>query len=92
MTEHSSDYYQRLVDESALEEFLTREIGPAETFDVARHEQGHSNETLFVTWGDRELVVRRPPPGQTAETARDVLREIASSTRCRTQPSRSRRR
>ena len=75
MTERSTDYYQRLVDESALEEFLAREIGPAETFDVARHEQGHSNETLFVTWGDRELVVRRPPPGQTAETAHDVLRE-----------------
>ncbi|KZX47395.1 phosphotransferase family protein [Haloarcula sp. K1] len=75
MTERSSDYYQRLVDEDALESFFTREIGPVETFDVARHEQGHSNETLFVTWGDRELVVRRPPPGQTAETAHDVLRE-----------------
>ena len=44
-------------------------------FSVQRHEAGHSNETLFVTAGDRELVVRRPPPGETAETAHDVLRE-----------------
>jgi aminoglycoside phosphotransferase (APT) family kinase protein len=42
---------------------------------VRRHRAGHSNETLFVTWGDRELVVRRPPPGEVAETAHDVLRE-----------------
>jgi len=28
-----------------------------------------------VTWGERTLVIRRPPPGDTAETAHDVLRE-----------------
>ncbi|MFB6244596.1 MAG: phosphotransferase family protein, partial [Halobaculum sp.] len=47
----------------------------APTFTVERHGAGHSNETLFVTFGDRELVVRRPPPGETAATAHDVLRE-----------------
>ncbi|MEZ3115140.1 phosphotransferase family protein [Halobaculum sp. MBLA0147] len=47
----------------------------ADAFAVERHREGHSNETLFVTYGDRELVVRRPPPGETAETAHDVLRE-----------------
>lgn len=71
----SEEYFDRLVDENALREFLADELGPADTFDVRRHEQGHSNETLFVEWGDRELVVRRPPPGETAETAHDVLRE-----------------
>jgi aminoglycoside phosphotransferase (APT) family kinase protein len=69
------DYFQRLVDEEALAEFLIEQVGPAEEYDVRRHEQGHSNETLFVTWGDCELVIRRPPPGETAETAHDVLRE-----------------
>jgi aminoglycoside phosphotransferase (APT) family kinase protein len=71
----SEEYFDRLVDEDALRAFLTDELGPADGFGVQRHEEGHSNETLFVTWGDRELVVRRPPPGETAETAHDVLRE-----------------
>jgi aminoglycoside phosphotransferase (APT) family kinase protein len=29
-----------------------------------------------VTWGDHDLVIRRPPPGETADTAHDVLREF----------------
>jgi aminoglycoside phosphotransferase (APT) family kinase protein len=68
-------YEDRLVDEPALETYLTEELGTAEEWSVRRHEAGHSNETLFVTWGDRELVLRRPPAGETAETAHDVLRE-----------------
>ena len=71
----SDDYYERLVDEESLASYLTAHLGEADTYDVRRHRQGHSNETLFVTWGDRELVLRRPPPGATAETAHDVLRE-----------------
>jgi aminoglycoside phosphotransferase (APT) family kinase protein len=71
----SREYIDRLVEEDALAEFLAGAVGPAESYEVSRHEQGHSNETLFVTWGDRDLVVRRPPPGETAETAHDVLRE-----------------
>jgi aminoglycoside phosphotransferase (APT) family kinase protein len=71
----TDEYFDRLVDEDALREFLTAELGPVEEFDVRRHREGHSNEMLFVTWGDRELAVRRPPPGETAETAHDVLRE-----------------
>ena len=69
------DYLDRLVDDEAFESYLTSEFGPAESFSVERHAKGHSNETLFVTWGDRDLVVRRPPPGETADTAHDVLRE-----------------
>jgi len=68
-------YFERLVDEDALAAYLAGTLGPAETFAVERHREGHSNETLFLTWGDRELVVRRPPPGETADTAHDVLRE-----------------
>ena len=69
------EYFDRLVDREALREYLADELGPADGFDVSHHGEGHSNETLFVTWGDRHLVVRRPPPGETAETAHDVLRE-----------------
>ena len=69
------DYFERLVDEDALREYLTAEIGDADAYEVSHHAEGHSNETLFITWGDRNLVVRRPPPGETADTAHDVLRE-----------------
>ncbi|WP_277553627.1 phosphotransferase family protein [Halobaculum limi] len=68
-------YIDRLVNPDRLQEYLAAELGPADDFDVRRHPEGHSNETLFVTYGGRELVVRRPPPGETAETAHDVLRE-----------------
>ena len=75
MSDDSEAYFRRLVDPDALRARLAAELGPVEEFDVRRHPEGHSNETLFVTHGDRELVIRRPPPGATAETAHDVLRE-----------------
>lgn len=68
-------YVERLCDPDALASYLENRLGPADAVDVERHEAGHSNETLFVKWGDRELVLRRPPPGETAESAHDVLRE-----------------
>ena len=69
------EYVSRLVDRPALAAYLTAEFGPADRFEIEYHPAGHSNETLFVTWGDRALVIRRPPPGETADTAHDVLRE-----------------
>jgi aminoglycoside phosphotransferase (APT) family kinase protein len=66
---------EELVDEEALSAFLAEHIGDAERLEVERHDKGFSNETLFVTWGDRELVLRRPPVGETADTAHEVLRE-----------------
>ncbi|WP_306052459.1 phosphotransferase family protein [Natronococcus wangiae] len=68
-------YYERLVDEDALAAYLESHLGAADEYEIDRHQEGHSNETLFVTWGDRDLVIRRPPPGETADTAHDVLRE-----------------
>ncbi|MFB6142537.1 MAG: phosphotransferase family protein [Halorientalis sp.] len=65
-----------LVDRGRLREFLAGHLGAAEEFAVERHDQGFSNETLFVEWGDADLVIRRPPPGETADTAHDVLREF----------------
>jgi len=71
----TDSYADRLVDEDALRAFIAADLGPTETFDVRRHRAGHSNETLFVTYGDDEYVLRRPPAGETAEKAHDVLRE-----------------
>ena len=76
MSDGGSDYFGRIVDQDALADYLVDELGPhGGTYEVEHHQEGHSNETLFVTWGDEELVVRRPPPGETAENAHDVLRE-----------------
>jgi aminoglycoside phosphotransferase (APT) family kinase protein len=75
VTDESESYFDRIVDEEKLATYLEAELGPVERYDVAHHQEGHSNETLFVTWGDQELVVRRPPPGETADKAHDVLRE-----------------
>ncbi|WP_339102663.1 phosphotransferase family protein [Haloterrigena salinisoli] len=71
----SDEYYDRLVDEDALVAYLSEHLGEVDDYEIERHQEGHSNETLFVTWGGEELVIRRPPPGETADTAHDVLRE-----------------
>ncbi len=42
---------------------------------VAPLGDGHSNVTLLLRCGDRELVLRRPPRGPLPPTAHDVLRE-----------------
>ncbi len=64
-----------LIDREALTSFLQAELGDAADLTIERHPAGHSNETLFLTWGNRDLVLRRPPVGATAESAHDVLRE-----------------
>lgn len=69
------DYRERLVDEQSLADYFEDHLGPADEYDISYHSEGHSNETLFIAWGDADLVLRRPPPGKTAETAHDVLRE-----------------
>jgi aminoglycoside phosphotransferase (APT) family kinase protein len=74
--ERGEAYFARLVDEEALASYLEAELGSVGEYDVAHHQEGHSNETLFVSWGDRDLVIRRPPPGEIADTAHDVLREF----------------
>jgi aminoglycoside phosphotransferase (APT) family kinase protein len=71
----ADDYFERLVDVDKLQAFLEEELGPTDSYGVERHEGGNSNETLTVEWGDREFIIRRPPPGETADTAHDVLRE-----------------
>lgn len=75
MTEHDENFLQQVIDRDALEAYLETELGPADHYEIDRLEGGSSNETLFVTWGDRDLVLRCPPPGETADSAHDILRE-----------------
>lgn len=69
-------YLSRIVDTDTLAKFLTDKLGAVEKYRVQHLGEGHSNETLLVTWGDDELVIRRPPPGEVASSAHDVLREF----------------
>jgi len=69
------NYFDRLIDEPALQRYLETTLGSADEFDIDYHREGKSNETLFLDWGDYNLVLRRPPAGATAESAHDVHRE-----------------
>jgi len=73
----NAKYVNRIVDESALAAYLEAQFDPVadDEYELKHHQEGHSNETLFVTWGETSLVIRRPPPGEVAETAHNVLRE-----------------
>lgn len=77
MTEKSESeaYLRRIVDKDNLASFLEERLGDVDTYEIQHLGEGHSNETLLVTWGDTELVIRRPPPGEVASSAHDVLRE-----------------
>jgi aminoglycoside phosphotransferase (APT) family kinase protein len=75
MNTDNDEYITRLLEEDVLAAYLEDQLGAVEAFDVEYHQAGHSNETVFITWGADQLVLRRPPPGATAETAHDVLRE-----------------
>ena len=63
-----------LVDTEGLAAYLSEHL-PGDGLRVSRHQAGHSNETFFVTWGGRELVLRRPPRGAFLPSAHDVARE-----------------
>lgn len=53
-----------LIDADADDELVVAPLG-----------DGHSNVTLLLRHGDRELVLRRPPRGPLPPSAHDVLRE-----------------
>jgi aminoglycoside phosphotransferase (APT) family kinase protein len=72
----NNEYINRLLDPDSLQSYLTETLGSADTFDFQRHQAGHSNGTLFIEWGEHDLVLRRPPPGETADTAHDITREF----------------
>ncbi|HEX2240767.1 MAG TPA: phosphotransferase family protein [Actinomycetota bacterium] len=64
-----------LVDEAGLARWLAEQFPDGGDLLVHRHQAGHSNETFFITWGDNEWVLRRPPRGAFLPTAHDVARE-----------------
>jgi len=78
------NYFDRLIDEPALQRYLeTTTPGSADEFDIDYHREGKSNETLFLDWGDYNLVLRRPPAGATAESAHTCTGNTESWTHFR---------
>ncbi len=65
------------LDLAAVESFLKSEIPGCEgPFEVSQFPSGASNLTYLVKAGDREMVLRRPPPGRKAKSAHDMSREV----------------
>ncbi len=76
MTGEDPSIARQLVDPEALRPVLEAHLGPDDgSYDVERHQAGHSNETFFVTWDGETYVLRRPPLGELLPTAHDVIRE-----------------
>jgi aminoglycoside phosphotransferase (APT) family kinase protein len=65
-----------LIDEAALEAYLDDRLPGEGPIGVQRHQAGHSNETFFLSRGDHDWVLRRPPLGAFLPSAHDVLREF----------------
>jgi aminoglycoside phosphotransferase (APT) family kinase protein len=64
------------IDLAALRTYLERELPEAAgELEISQFPGGASNLTYLVRRGDREWVLRRPPPGARAKAAHDVVRE-----------------
>jgi aminoglycoside phosphotransferase (APT) family kinase protein len=64
------------IDEEALGRYLTQQLpGLVTPLTITQFPGGASNLTYLVESGDREWVLRRPPPGARHKAAHDVLRE-----------------
>ena len=65
------------LDWPRLESYLREQLPELHgRFDVLQFPNGSANLTYLVSFGDRKLVVRRPPFGQLAPGAHDMRREF----------------
>src|SRR5262245_52669770 len=68
----------QLVNTETLQSYLAQTLPSPEAdapLDIERIRGGHSNETFYLTRGDEQYVLRRPPLGPLLPTAHDVARE-----------------
>ncbi|MBB3174161.1 aminoglycoside phosphotransferase (APT) family kinase protein [Endobacter medicaginis] len=72
------------IDIAALDDFLKAHVDGLEGVpEIRQFAGGASNLTYLVRYGDREMVLRRPPAGVKAAGAHDMLREAAVMTALR---------
>src|SRR5262245_11599240 len=70
---------QQLVNVNSLQLYLAQALPHADAnapLAIERIRGGHSNETFYLTRGEEEYVLRRPPLGPLLPTAHDVAREF----------------
>jgi len=66
----------RYLDTEGLYAALAERLGEPEFWALSSHEPGLGNETLFLMWGNRRFVVRRPPLSGAPADAHDIFREF----------------
>lgn len=66
------------LDAAPLEAWIRERLPdlPAEPLKIEQFPGGHSNLTYLLGFGDREIVLRRPPFGSKVKTAHDMGREL----------------
>ncbi len=65
------------IDRGSLEEYLRARIPtPFDRLEIEQFPAGSSNLTYLIKLGGTELVLRRPPHGNTVRTAHDMKREF----------------
>jgi len=64
------------LQKDALEAFIKENIPDLQgSIEIKQFPGGHSNLTYLLTFGDREMVMRRPPFGSKVKSAHDMGRE-----------------
>jgi aminoglycoside phosphotransferase (APT) family kinase protein len=65
------------LDASRVEAYLRDHLGQStEPPLIEQFPNGHSNLTYLLRWGQKELILRRPPFGNQVQTAHDMGREF----------------
>lgn len=63
------------VDTEGVYDRVAERLGRASNWALSPHEAGLGNETLFLVWGARQFVFRRPPLDSLATASHDIVRE-----------------
>jgi aminoglycoside phosphotransferase (APT) family kinase protein len=66
----------RYLDTEGVYAAVAEVLGEPDFWALSPHDPGLGNETLFLMWGDRRFVIRRPPLAGAPADAHDVLREF----------------
>lgn len=66
----------RYLDTEGLYAGVADVLGEPEFWALSPHEPGLGNETLFLMWGNRRFVVRRPPLAGAPAESHDIFREF----------------
>lgn len=66
----------RYLDTEGLYAALADILGEPDFWALSPHDPGLGNETLFLMWGDRRFVVRRPPLAGAPAESHDVFQEF----------------